>query len=253
MAQEKVALPFDLVTGRELPPSAQPGYYTGFSTLDQEKAWDGTTRKVVTERVTEIPSVRFFSPEQAMLLQTIIDRLIPQDDRIPGRKIPILPIIDQRLYTNALIGFRYEDMPSDREAYQLGLTAIAEMAQRRFGADFPDLTIHRRELILKSLHDSKPDPAHAVWQYMPVHRFWALLMEDCVDAYYAHPWAWDEIGFGGPAYPRGYMRFEYGQPEPWEVDEQRYEWNAPADSVSDLDYESVPPPYSSTGGHGGTH
>ena len=23
-------------------------------------------------------------------------------------------------------------------------------------------------------------------------------------AFYAHPWAWNEIGFGGPAYPRGY-------------------------------------------------
>ena len=25
-------------------------------------------------------------------------------------------------------------------------------------------------------------------------------------AFYSHPWAWNEIGFGGPAYPRGYMR-----------------------------------------------
>jgi hypothetical protein len=43
-----------------------------------------------------------------------------------------------------------------------------------------------------------------------------LLIEDCVTAYYSHPWAWDEIGFGGPAYPRGYMRIENGLPEPWE-------------------------------------
>jgi hypothetical protein len=25
-------------------------------------------------------------------------------------------------------------------------------------------------------------------------------------AFYSHPWAWNEIGFGGPAYPRGFMR-----------------------------------------------
>ena len=25
-------------------------------------------------------------------------------------------------------------------------------------------------------------------------------------AFYSHPWAWNEIGFGGPAYPQGYMR-----------------------------------------------
>ena len=60
---------------------------------------------------------------------------------------------------------------------------------------------------------------------MAVERFWLLLVQDVVGAYYAHPYAWDEIGFGGPAYPRGYMRLENGEPEPWEVDERRYEWD----------------------------
>jgi hypothetical protein len=27
---------------------------------------------------------------------------------------------------------------------------------------------------------------------------------------YAHPYAWDEIGFGGPAYPRGYGALNFG-------------------------------------------
>jgi hypothetical protein len=27
-----------------------------------------------------------------------------------------------------------------------------------------------------------------------------------LSGFYSHPWAWNEIGFGGPAYPRGYMR-----------------------------------------------
>ena len=31
-----------------------------------------------------------------------------------------------------------------------------------------------------------------------------------------HPWAWNEIGFGGPAYPRGYARLGPGQRESWE-------------------------------------
>ncbi len=62
-----------------------------------------------------------------------------------------------------------------------------------------------------------------------------MLVTDVVAVYYAHPWAWDEIGFGGPAYPRGYMRLEEGEPEPWEVEEQRYDWQAPADSISDVE------------------
>ena len=43
-------------------------------------------------------------------------------------------------------------------------------------------------------------------------------MQDALEGYYAHPWAWDEIGFGGPAYPRAYTRLERGEPEPWEVE-----------------------------------
>jgi hypothetical protein len=66
-----------------------------------------------------------------------------------------------------------------------------------------------------------------------VHRFWQLIMGDAIDAYYAHPWAWDEVGFGGPAYPRAYTRLERGEPEPWEVEEKRYEWLAPEAAVSD--------------------
>ena len=68
---------------------------------------------------------------------------------------------------------------------------------------------------------------------MNIERFWLLLVQDCVQAYYAHPLAWDEIGFGGPAYPRAYMRLERGEPEPWEVKEKRYEWVAPIDTISD--------------------
>jgi len=249
----KRSFPFDGITGKEIRNQKQPGYYPGYSTLDQQKTWDAATHGTVVERVAKVPPIRFFDGRQAELLETIIDRLIPQDDRSPDRTIPILPLIDERLYKNAINGFRYEDMPPDREAYHLGLQAIAEMARERFGQSFTALSVHRQELILKSIHDGEPDPAHPNWRRMPAYRFWGLLMEDCVTAYYAHPWAWDEIGYGGPAYPRGYMRLEGGLPEPWEKDEIRYEWNAPVDSVSELDLENAPPPHTSTHGHGGTH
>ncbi|HZY71853.1 MAG TPA: gluconate 2-dehydrogenase subunit 3 family protein, partial [Edaphobacter sp.] len=205
-------------TGGELKDLDQPGYYSGYSTLAQRKSWDKTTRKAVTERVEKIPPLCFFSAEDAALLSAVVDRLLPQDDRAETSTIPILPVIDERLYKNSLNGFRYEDMPPDQDAYKLGIRAIGEMAHKRFGQSFLNLTIHRQELILKSIHDGKPDPDNPVWHRMPIHRFWALLMEDCVTAYYSHPWAWDEIGFGGPAYPRGYMRLENGLPDPWEKD-----------------------------------
>lgn len=240
-------------TGGELHDLEQPGYYAGYSTLMQKRNWEPATRNVVIGRLEKVPEVRFFSSEEAALLGAVIDRVMPQDDRSEARTIPILPVLDERLFSNSLNGFRYEDMPPDREAYRLAVKAIEEMAQERFHEPFVNLTVHRQELLLRSLHDGKSDPENRIWQVMPVHRFWAMLMGDCVTAYYSHPWAWDEIGFGGPAYPRGYMRLEIGLPEPWEKGEQRYEWNAPADALSRLEAEGVSPEHSSLYGHGDSH
>lgn len=36
-----------------------------------------------------------------------------------------------------------------------------------------------------------------------------------------------------PIFFRAYTRLERGEPEPWEVEEQRYEWLAPEGSLSD--------------------
>ncbi|MEO7038555.1 MAG: gluconate 2-dehydrogenase subunit 3 family protein [Candidatus Elarobacter sp.] len=233
---------------------AQPGYYPGFSTLDQQKFWDAKTREVVLDRVNNIPAIRFFSTEQARLLEVICARVIPQDDRDDAHKIPIVPQIDNRLYTDSGDGYRYEDMPPDREAYRLGLAAIEVIAQSQAGRGFLEVDPREQEEILRSLHDGKPSAAHEIWQRMPVHRFWMLLVADCANAYYSHPFAWDEIGFGGPAYPRAYVRLERGEPEPWESEEQRYEWIAPRDSVSDT-YEPIAGHAEQPGspGQGGTH
>src|ERR1700761_5044465 len=135
--------------------------------MAQKKTWEEATRKAVTEPVEKAPAIRFFSQAEGILLGAVIDRVMPQDDRTEGLTIPILPILDERLYKNSLNGFRYEDMPPDRDAYRLAIKAIDDMAQGRFRQPFVALTVHRQELILKSLHDGKPDPENPVWQTMP--------------------------------------------------------------------------------------
>jgi hypothetical protein len=201
-----------------------------------------------------MPAIRFFSPIEAATMHAVMDRILPQDDRASNRRIPLLPVLDHRLYTNRIEGYRYEDMPSDQDAYRLAARAFEHMAHTLHGKEFHQLDTLQQEEILKSIHDAKPLAAQDLWQQINVERFWTLLVSDCCSAYYAHPWAWDEIGFGGPAYPRGYMRLEDGEPEPWEVAEQRYEWNAPSDTLSDLaeahgsglEHQTQP-------GQGGTH
>ncbi|HSU19942.1 MAG TPA: gluconate 2-dehydrogenase subunit 3 family protein [Acidobacteriaceae bacterium] len=222
-------------TGKPLPKRDQPGYYPGFSTLGQKKYWDAATRALVEERVSSKKPIRFFTPEEAATMAAVVDRVLPQDDRTDERRIPLLQPLDERLYEGRIDGYRYDDMPADQDAYRIAAHAFEQMAQTLHGRSFHELTVREQEEILKSVHDAKPSAAQELWKQMNVERFWSLLVGDVVGAYYAHPWAWDEVGFGGPAYPRGYMRLEEGQAEPWEVDERRYEWDAPADSISDVE------------------
>jgi Gluconate 2-dehydrogenase subunit 3 len=254
IVRPSLPLPLDPATGEPLKQTEHPGYYPGYSTLAQQDYWDAATRRVVLARVHNVPPIRFFSEEEARLLKSICDRVLPQDDRLPEWRIPIVPHIDKRLYEGRIDGYRYENMPPDREAHKLGLQAIDQIAREFYGNGFIRLPYREQEEILKSLHDGKPRGAQEVWQKMPVHRYWMLLVQDCAEVYYAHPYAWDEIGFGGPAYPRAYMRLEGGRPEPWEVHEQRYEWDAPSGSLSDR-YEFIAGEgeHMGTPGQGGTH
>ncbi len=246
--------PTDPSSGQPIGPMPQPGYYAGFQTLSQQKFWDAKTREIILERVNRVPPIRFFSPEEARLMEAVCDRILPQDDRDEAHKIPIVPQIDQRLYRNEHDGYRYEGMPPDPEAFRLGLQAIEQIARHLHGCRFLEIGPQEQDELLRSLHDATPGAGHEIWARMPVHRFWMLLVQDCADAYYSHPWAWDEIGFGGPAYPRAYIRLERGEAEPWESPEQRYEWTAPAASVSDR-YEPVAGQLEHLGspGQGGSH
>jgi len=221
-------------TGQQLLPMQTPGYYPGFSTLGQKAFWDKTTRDLVVDRVENPPELKFFTAEEACFWTVVFDHLIPQTDRVPERRIPLVPSLDKRLYEDRTIGYRFEDMPHDRDVYKtLGIQAIDAEAQARFGQRFLQIPHREQDVVLCAIHDGHPKGGHEIWHRMSIHRFWQLIIGDAIDAYYAHPWAWDEIGFGGPAYPRAYVRLERGEPEPWEVEEQRYAWNAPLDSISD--------------------
>lgn len=248
------SLPTDPSTGRPIGPLPHPGYYPGYRTLSQQNFWDAKTREVVLERVQNVPAIRFFTPSQAALMEAIAARIIPQDDRDLEHRIPIVPFIDKRLYEDRHDGYRHEDMPPDREAFPLGLEAIDQIAHHLHGRGFTELAGLDQDRVLQTIHHGKPPAAHEIWKRLPVHRFWMTLVKDCAEVYYAHPWAWDEIGYGGPAYPRGYMRLEHGEPEPWEVEERRYEWKAPEASLSD-EYEPVSgtTEHYATPGQQGTH
>ena len=55
------------------------------------------------------------------------------------------------------------------------------------------------------------------WGGMPCQPFFEhRVIADITHAYYAHPVSWNELGFGGPASPRGYVRMKLDTRDPWE-------------------------------------
>src|SRR5690606_27415066 len=54
------------------------------------------------------------------------------------------------------------------------------------------------------------------WIGVPQRDLFKKLLSTAVDYYASHPAVWSEMGYAGPAYPRGYYRIERGLRDPWE-------------------------------------
>src|SRR5581483_8426073 len=132
---------------------------------------------------------------------------------------PIVPFIDKKLHENEGDGFRYEKMPPMREAWRRGIAAIEAECQERHGLGFRDLPDNLKDAVLRAIQHG--DVRSDRWRDLPAKSFFdGMLLKEVAVIYYAHPAAWSEIGFGGPASPRGYVRLGFDRRDPWEAEER---------------------------------
>ena len=187
------------------------GRYPGYDVLGQAPTWDPVTRGVVLRRLGPPPPVRFFTPAEEAAARPLLDRLLAQDEE---PRVPVLEQVDARLAEGQTDGWHHEDLPPDGEAWRASLAALDADAQARFGRRFCELTRRQQKDLLEAVRTADR------WHGLPAARVWSLWIRYAVAAFYAHPWAWNEIGFGGPAYPRGYARLGIGMRESWEGAEE---------------------------------
>lgn len=181
--------------------------------------WDDQTRAVVRRRVEQVPEIRFFSGAEARMLAAVADRIIPQPDRSERDRVPIVPFIDEQLFDDRRQGYRYADLPPQRDAWRLGLAAIDETARALFGGrEFVALDPVQQDAVLHRIEAG--DPPGAGWERLSPTRFFSTVLADAVvRVYYAHPAAWSETGYSGPSSPRGHVRLWIGGVDPWEAHE----------------------------------
>ena len=197
--------------------------YPDADVLAQRGHWDDATRQVVLDRVHNVPDVHATSTPSSVPRSRRCARGSCRKATVRrSGAIPIAPWIDQRCASRATDGFRFDDMPPNELAWTWGLDGLDQTAQALFGESATFRSLDRRCSRTRSWKSIRAgDPPGEVWRRIPGANAggssWPCGRSPAI--YYAHPYAWDEIGFGGPAYPRGYFALNFGAPEPWEARE----------------------------------
>lgn len=211
--------PYDLPRQRRGVTPQMHGRFPDYDILEQQEHWDEVTRGVVLQRVHDVPEIRFFDAAELDTLAAFADVVLAQDS---DPRIPVLAFVDEKLFTGARDGYRYFDMPDDDEVWRAVARGLDEEARRRRVDRFALLGIEEQLDVCHRF--SRGELYGGAWATLNVSRAWSLVMRDLTQAFYAHPWSWNEIGFGGPAYPRGYSRFgsphlQGAEREEWEAEE----------------------------------
>jgi hypothetical protein len=195
--------------------------YPGYDVLAKRgsPSWNAKTRAVIDERLALNPDRHVALDDAAWsTLKALCARITPQaPDRPP---IPVAAMIDEKIARKTTDGYRDAHLPPVEKAWSQGLQALDAEAQTRHGRPFHALNAAEQDGLLEAVQRGYvSDPA---WGNMPPALFFKKrVVHDILSAYYAHPTAWNEIGFGGPAAPRGYVRLGFDQRDPWEAVEAK--------------------------------
>jgi hypothetical protein len=191
--------------------------FPGFEVLSQAGHWDEVTADVVTSRVSPPPAPKFFTGPEEACARALLNLLTGQDRQDGELAVPVLEMIDARLAAGETDGWRYDDMPGDGQAWRDTLAYLDADAETHCGTSFADAPEEGRAALVQAVQDLKS----ADWHGLPAAHVWSLWTRYACTAFYAHPAAWAEIGFSGPAYPRGYKNAGVGKLEPFEVPDAR--------------------------------
>ena len=177
------------------------GRYPDYDVFDAIDTWDEATKKVVLARLDPPGPLRFFSGDEEQTLRAFCDTVLAQDTE---PRVPVAEAVDAKLADGRLDGYQYADMPDDRETWLQVLAGLDHTARTAYWCTFAEAGAVRREHIVEEF--SKGRLVGGPWDSLNVARAWSVVMRAVLSGFYSHPWAWNEIGFGGPAYPRGFMR-----------------------------------------------
>lgn len=196
--------------------------FPGFHPLEAERHWDDATQLAIRRRM-QPPAPRFFTGQERRTAAALLDRLMGQPPGPDGEHVPLVQMLDARLAHDDTDGWIYDTMPSDREAWRRSLAGLEEDAFARHAVSFAAMDESAQCAVIEAVRTC-PDER---WHDLPPAPVWSLWTRYAATAFYSHPAAWAEIGFDGPAYPRGYRNIGIDRREGPEVRDARPDLDAP--------------------------
>jgi hypothetical protein len=204
-------MPYRSPNQRAVTPQGK-GRFPGYDVLNEVHRWDDVTAGVVLARLAPVTDLSFFTMAENAIVGPLCDLLLGQDAE---PKVPVVSLIDSRLAAGETDGWRYGDLPEDGQAWRNTLAHLETDARDVFEQSFAELRWKRQAELVQAVQDHSRSSED--WHELNAGHVWSLWTRYACTAFYSHPWAWNEIGFGGPAYPRGYKARHVGGRERWEV------------------------------------
>ncbi|MGH6860845.1 MAG: gluconate 2-dehydrogenase subunit 3 family protein [Phyllobacterium sp.] len=162
----------------------------------------------------------FFTPQEAAMVEAIVDRIIPADEiSMGGREAGCAVYIDRqltgpfgtssRLYTKGPFlpglptqGYQEEANPAQR--YRSGLAAIDAFLEQRDGKGFVELTAEQQDTFLAELEAGKIELGNGI----KGPGLFGLILQNTMEGFFADPIyggnkdmvSWRMIGFPGARY-----------------------------------------------------
>jgi gluconate 2-dehydrogenase gamma chain len=173
-----------------------------FSSLINSDRVTNATRKVLLNRLQETTnSPAFFTAEEFALLRAVTDCLVAQ--QAEARLADIATMIDNRLAAQTGPGWRFDELPADGTAYQIGLKGINESVLLLQDKNFIDLSREEQNNLLKTVQQG--DATGETWKTFSPVRFFELMLTETAEHFYSHPAAQEEIKYNGFADAEGWQ------------------------------------------------
>jgi hypothetical protein len=134
---------------------AESSRYRGYDVLAKRHtlSWDDTTRSVIDRRLQTLVTPRFLDATLWDVADALCRRIIP---RLGPEAVPLVALLDAKLFESHGAGFRVSDMPYMREAWRAGLASLDDEARATHeGLGFAALAPSAQDAMLSAMQTGR--------------------------------------------------------------------------------------------------